>query len=80
MWSTNTNCKDCEEPHTDFADPGEGTEKSGPYTDEEGKNEDKDFLSLKFRAPQEGSVPSVRLWKDMKNEVNGQVLFTLLNQ
>ena len=60
-WSTDTNRKDCEEPHVDFAEPCEETEKSTPYTNEEGENEDEDFPFLKFGAPQEHPVPSVRL-------------------
>ena len=60
-WSTDTNRKDCEEPHVDFAEPCEETEKSTPYTNEEGENEDEDFPFLKFGAPQERPVPSVGL-------------------
>ena len=44
-----------------LAEPGEEREEGGPYTDEEGSNEDEDVPVLEISAPQERPVLSVGL-------------------
>ena len=44
-----------------LAEPGEECEEGGPYTDEEGSNEDEDVPVLELSAPQERPVLSVGL-------------------
>ena len=44
-----------------LAEPGEECKEGGPYTDEEGSNEDEDVPVLELSAPQERPVLSVGL-------------------
>ena len=54
-----------------LAEPGEECEEGGPYTDEEGSNEDEDVPVLELSAPQERPVLSVGLGnKGLEEEKN----------